>query len=594
MSFEAGFTIAVVALAILAIVREVYSPDVLLFGALVLFMATGIIEPELALASFGNPAVATVGALFVVAAGMRATGALEGAERAVLGGPSSRSLSEAALLRRALARLTTSTAAMSAFISNTPIVAMAVPAVSGWADRNRLSPSKFLIPLSYASILGGVCTLIGTSTNLVSDGLLRAHDLPGLGFFELTALGVPCAVVGILYLIRVSPARLADRVPIRTVGEDVRRYVVEMKLSDPSPLIGRTIEEAGLRHLPGLFLFRVERATGIISPVGPEVRLLAGDRLTFAGVVETIVDLRNFKGLTPTAADRPAEAARWELHEAVVSPGSPLVGSSIRDENFRGRYNAAVIAVHRHGERIEGRIGDIVLRPGDTLLLEAASGFTKAYRNSSDFYLVSRVGDSQRPQYDLAFRAVAILLAMVLLAAFDVAPIAVAALGAGIAMVAFGCLDLGEARRSVDWSVLLTIGSALGIAAALEASGAAGVLARGVVATGSALGAPGVLAATLLGTMLLTELVSNTAAAAIMFPVALSAAGALAVDPRPLVVAVTVAASFSLSTPIGYQTNLIVYGPGGYRFTDFARVGMPLQLILAAVCLVLIPILWPF
>lgn len=586
MTLAAGFTLVVVALMITAIAREILSPDVLLFGALVVLLIAGVIDVDVGLAGFGNPAVATVAALFVVAAGLRATGALEVAARKVLGGTRS--------LRGALARLTVSTAAFSAFVSNTPIVAMAVPTVNSWAQRNRISPSKFLIPVSYASILGGMCTLIGTSTNLVSDGLLRDYGLAGFGFFELAAVGVPCAVVGIAYLVLVSPALLSDRVAIQTVGEEVRKYLAEMVLSDPSPLIGKTIEEAGLRHLPGLFLVRIERSTEVISPVGPGVRLFPGDILTFAGIVETIKDLRAYPGLTVTSAGRPAAArADWRLHEAVVSPGSPLVGSGVRDADFRARYNAAVIAVHRHGEQIRGRIGDIVLRPGDTLLIEAAPGFTRAYSNSTDFYLVSQVRESAPPRRDLAWRAIMVLAGVVFVAAVGVLNIAVAALAGAIGMVLMGCVSLGEARRSVDWSVLLIIGSALGVAAAMESSGAADILALAVVGTASSFGAVGTLAGLFVAAMILTEVVSNTAAVAIMFPVAINGALTLGVDPRPFVVAVTIAASLSLSTPIGYQTNLIVYGPGGYRFSDFSKVGFPLQAVLAVLCVTLIPLIWP-
>jgi di/tricarboxylate transporter len=557
----------------------------MLFAALVVLMAAGVVTPERALAAFGNPAVATIGALFVVAAGMRSTGVLESASRTILGHGSG--------LTGALFRLTTSTATLSAFIANTPIVAMGVPTVTSWAERNRVSPSRLLIPLSYASILGGVCTLIGTSTNLVTHGLLLEAGMQGLGFFELAAIGVPCTMLGILYLVRVAPRLLSDRVPIRTVGDDVRHYLAEMRLSDPSPLVGKTIVEAGLRHLPGLFLVRVERPTGTISPVGPEVRLLSGDLLTFAGVVESIVDLRKYDGLTPTGSERSHEAKGWELHEAVVSPGSPLVGSNIRDASFRGRYNAAVIAVHRHGARIDGRIGDIVLRAGDTLLIEAAAAFSRTFRDSSDFYLVSRVGDSTAPRRDRALAAVLTMTAMVVLAALEVLPIVVSALGAAMAMVLFRCLRLGEAKRAIDWSVLITIGSALGIATALETSGAAAIVGEGVAGAGASFGGIGVLAAAIVAAMLLTALVSNTAAAAIMFPVAVSAAASLGLDPRPFVVGITVAASFSFLTPIGYQTNLIVYGPGGYRFTDFMKVGLPLQILLAIACVALIPLLWP-
>jgi di/tricarboxylate transporter len=400
--------------------------------------------------------------------------------------------------------------------------------------------------------------------------------------------------VGIAYLVLVSPALLSDRVAIQTVGEEVRKYLAEMVLSDPSPLIGKTIEEAGLRHLPGLFLVRIERSTEVISPVGPGVRLFPGDILTFAGIVETIKDLRAYPGLTVTSAGRPAAArADWRLHEAVVSPGSPLVGSGVRDADFRARYNAAVIAVHRHGEQIRGRIGDIVLRPGDTLLIEAAPGFTRAYSNSTDFYLVSQVRESAPPRRDLAWRAIMVLAGVVFVAAVGVLNIAVAALAGAIGMVLMGCVSLGEARRSVDWSVLLIIGSALGVAAAMESSGAADILALAVVGTASSFGAVGTLAGLFVAAMILTEVVSNTAAVAIMFPVAINGALTLGVDPRPFVVAVTIAASLSLSTPIGYQTNLIVYGPGGYRFSDFSKVGFPLQAVLAVLCVTLIPLIWP-
>ncbi|MFQ5889938.1 MAG: SLC13 family permease [Gemmatimonadota bacterium] len=584
MTFDAGFTLVVVAITILAIAREVFSPDVLLFGALVVLMAAGILDPERALDGFSNPAVATVGALFIVAAGLRATGALEDVAHRILG--------RGTRLRGTIARLATGTVTLSAFVNNTPIVAMGIPAVTNWAKRHRVSPSRLLIPLSYASILGGVCTLIGTSTNLVSDGLLRAHGLAGLGFFELTAVGIPCALVGILYLTFFAPTMLEDRIPVGEHREGLRRYVVEMELGEPSPLIGRTIEEAGLRHLPGLFLVRIERRTGILSPVAPAERLFPGDRLTFAGVVETIVDLRSFRGLTPAASERPPEADTWELHEAVVSAGSPLVGASIRHANFRARYNAAVIAVHRHGERVDTRLGDIVLRPGDTLLLEAAPGFTRAYRDSTDFYLVSRVSRSAPPKRDLMLRSGLVLLGVVVLAVLGV-PVVIAALGGGIATILLRCLSLGEARRTVDWSVLLMIGSALGIAAAMESTGAAALIGDGIVNAGAAFGPIGILAAVFIATMVLTELVSNTATAALMFPIALAAAATQGLDPRPFIIAITAAASLSLSTPLGYQTNLMVYGPGGYRFLDFTRVGLPLQLVLGVIAVAVIQLAWP-
>ena len=359
MTLAAGFTLLVLGVTVFFIARDTVSPDVVLGAALVVLMGAGVIEVEAAFSGFSNPALATIAALFIVAAGLRATGALEVVSERLFRGVET--------LTPALTRITIATAAVSAFVNNTPVVAMAMPAVGSWSRRTRISPSRLLIPASYASMLGGVCTIIGTSTNLVSDGLLKSHGLEGLGFFELAQIGLPAAVIGLVYLVLVSPRLLTERVPVRDLDGDLRRYTAEFEIVEPSVLTGKTVEQAGLRRLPGLFLVRIERETGSIAPVGPEVRLFPEDRLTFAGVLETIVDLRRFRGLEPVAEEsRHDRPAGMELHEAVVSPGSPLVGTSVRDANFRGRYNSAVIAVHRHGERIDSRIGDIVLRPGDT------------------------------------------------------------------------------------------------------------------------------------------------------------------------------------------------------------------------------------
>jgi di/tricarboxylate transporter len=344
MTLAAGFTLLVVGVTVFFIARDTVSPDVVLGAALVVLMIGGVVDVQAAFSGFSNPALATIAALFIVAAGLRATGGLEVVSEQLFRGVRT--------LTPALARITFATATVSAFVNNTPVVAMAMPAVGSWSRRTRISPSKLLIPASYASMLGGVCTIIGTSTNLVSDGLLKSHGLAGLGFFELAQIGLPAAGIGLLYLIFVSPRLLTDRVPVRDLDGDLRRYTAEFEIVEPSVLTGKTVEQAGLRRLPGLFLVRIERETGTIAPVGPEVRLFPEDRLTFAGVLETIVDLRRFRGLEPVAEEsRHDRPGGMELHEAVVSPGSPLVGTSVRDANFRGRYNSAVIAVRSPSRR---------------------------------------------------------------------------------------------------------------------------------------------------------------------------------------------------------------------------------------------------
>ena len=331
----------------------------------------------------------------------------------------------------------------------------------------------------------------------------------------------------------------------------------------------------------------------MISPVGPGEYLRAHDRLTFAGVVETIVDLQQFRGLVPEVHDRPPEADdRWVLHEAVVSAGSPLIGLSIREANFRGRYSAAVVAVHRHGERIVTKLGDIRLRPGDTLLLEAAAGFSRSFRDSTDFYLGSELDESAPPRHHRAGWALAILAGVVGLAAFGALPLVVAALAGAVGVVAVGCLSPGQARRAIDVSVLIVIAASFGLASALEESGAARVIADTFVSVSEPWGPVALLAGVYLVTLVLTELVTNNAAAALMFPIALVAASAVEADPRPFAIAVAIAASLSLATPLGYQTNLMVYGPGGYRFSDFLRMGVPLQLLLGVLAVALIAFLW--
>jgi di/tricarboxylate transporter len=595
MSADAAITLAVVLITVIALVREMYTPDLAMLGALTVLTLLGVISVEEALVGFANPALFAIAALFVVAAGLRATGALETVGGLLFGRGRS--------LRRVLLRLTSVTAAMSAFLNNTAIVAMGTPSLVTWSRRHGFSPSKLLIPLSFAALLGGICTLIGTATNLVADGLLRAHGMTGLAFFELAPIGIACAVLGVVYLTLLGPRLIPERIGTERRTEEAREYTVELSLYAPSSLIGKSVEAAGLRHLPGLFLVRIERDISVesrfdrtlMSPVTPDVVLQAGDRLTFAGSVDTIRDLRRFRGLQPTPGERvePGENGGWRLHEAVVSHGSPLVGSSIREASFRARYGAAVIAVHRHGERIEGRIGDIDLRPGDALLLEAAPGFERAFSSSPDFYLVSSVEDSDSPRFEHGLRALVILAAVVIASVLNLVPLALAAVAGAIAMVLSRCISVGEARQAVNWGVVVMIAASLGIGTALETSGAAQQVAEQIISIGQQFGALGILAAVYVVALVLTQLIMNAATAALMFPIAVSAAASQGLDPRPFVIAVTVAASLSLATPISHQTNLMVYGPGGYKFSDFARVGMPLQVMLGVISVALIPMLWP-
>jgi di/tricarboxylate transporter len=454
-----------------------------------------------------------------------------------------------------------------------------------------------MIPLSYAAILGGVCSLIGTSTNLVVAGLVLAQtDLPALRMFDITWVGLPCAVAGSFFLLLFGPRLLPTRGSPVAQLSDPREYTAEMIVPEGSPLVGKSIEAAGLRHLPGSYLVEIERQGISVMAVGPEEILQTNDRLIFTGIVESIRDLQNLRGLTPATnqvfkLDSPRY--RRQLFEAVVSNTCPLTGKSIRDGRFRNRYNAVVLAVARNGERLRGKIGDIVLRPGDTLLIEAHSTFAQQQRDSRDFFLVSAIEDSRPRRHEHSRVALLILAAMVVAAATGFLDMLVAAVVASGLMVLTRCCSLAEARNSVEWSVLILIGAALGLGRAMETSGAAALLAESVLQLAGSdpyLTLVGVYVAT----WLLTEILTNNAAVALMFPIAIAAAQELGVNAMPFVIVLMIAGSSSFVTPIGYQTNFMVYGPGGYRFSDYTRIGTPLGLVVGTTALLLTPLVWPF
>jgi di/tricarboxylate transporter len=474
---------------------------------------------------------------------------------------------------------------------------MMTPGVMDWSRRRGFAASKLLIPLSYASILGSTTTIIGTSTNLTVAALILDAGLAEMSFFELFPVGLPICLIGLLYLVFAAPRLLPERVtPSDAIGERRREYTATMIVQPESPLVSRTVEEAELRNLPGLFLVEIDREGRVITPVGPDEIIEANDRLVFAGVVSSIVDVQRIRGLVP-ADDREEPAVTGGDHrivEAVVSASSPLVDQSIRESGFRTAYDSAVIAVHRNGERVPGKIGSIVLRPGDTLLLQTARGFMRAHRNSPDFCLVSEIQDAQPPRHERAWLASAVLVAMVLVGALGILPLPIVAFLAAGLLVVTRCLTGPQARRSVDWSILIVIGAGLGMATAMEKTGAAEVVAR-LLASGSGDGHPVIgLAVIYLVTLALAEVLHHNAAVAIMFPIAVATAGQLGVDSRGFIMAVAMAAACAFASPVTYQTHLIVYGPGGYRFTDFVKVGLPLDLICAAAALLVIPWVWPF
>ncbi len=584
MTTDGWVTIGVVAAMVAAMVASLAGPDLVLVAGLTVLLATGVLEPAEAFQGFANPAVVTIGALFVVAAGVQQTGALDYVARRVLGTP--RNIAGAQL------RVMVPVGALSAFLNNTPVVAMFVPLLQRWSRQTGISVSMLLMPLSYAAILGGTCTLIGTSTNLVVSGLAHTVD-PNLqlGMFDVTWLGLPALVLGTIYVVVASRWLLRDRTGVDTSHEASREYLIRMRVEKGSPVGGETIEASGLRRLPGLFLSGIERKGELLPAVGPQTHLREGDILRFTGAVETAVDLRRLR-LVPEAdqVDKLEGQRRWV--EAVVAAQSALVGSSVRDTRFRTLYNAAIIAVHRHGTHVVGRIGDIELEPGDVLLLETHPTFARKHRGDPAFALVSEVEGSTPPKHEKAGVAFVVLVAMVAVNAAGAVPLVTASLAAAGCMLLLRCLDGAEARAALDIRVLITVGSALGVGHAMAESGAAEVVAGQVVALVEPYGRTALLVTLYALTAALAGTVYTATSAALMFPIAASVAEAQGIALLPMTLMIMVAASTAFSTPVGYAANLMVYGPGGYRYTDFLRLGLPLQLI---VCTTSITILqWLF
>jgi di/tricarboxylate transporter len=589
MSFEAWFTLLVVAFSIAMLVSNRFSPEVVLVGALGTLLLCGVLDTGEALSGFANPGLATVAVLYVVVAGLVDTGAVQAFGSKLLGKPRT--------VVGAQSRLMFPVMMFSAFLNNTPVVAMLVPVVSEWARRCQFSVSKLMLPLSYAAIFGGCCTLIGTSTNLIIHGLvLENTELGPMGFFEIGALGLPVALVGFLFLITSQRWLLPERIPPLHQAESVREYTIEFMVSGDSPLLNKSIESAGLRHLPGVFLAEIWRNDSAIVAVSPTELLLAGDRLVFVGAIDSVVELVRQRGLTPAPDaifDLATPRSDRQLVEVVLAATGPLVGHTIRDAQFRSHYDAVVIAVARNGERMAGKIGDIVLHGGDTLLLEARPTFVQLQHNNRDFLLVHPLQGAAVPRHDRAWLSVAVLVIMVLLATLGWLPMLEAALLAGGLMLLTQCTSTASARASIDWSMLIVIGASLGLGTALQVSGAAQAIA------GSGLQLVGehpwlALLMIYFLTSLMTEVVTNNAAAVLMFPIAESAAEVMGVSLWPFIVVLMLAASASFATPIGYQTNMMVYGPGGYRFSDYLYIGLPLNIVVGLMTVGLAPLIWPF
>ena len=605
---DAWITIGVVLGLVGALMGDWGRPDLVMLSGLSALLVTGVVTPEQAFAGFSNSAVLTVGALYIVAGGVQHTDALSRLDRVLF--------ADTARLPPLLARFMTPTALLSGLLNNTPIVAMLTPRLQEWADEQNIPASKLMIPLSYAAITGGMMTLVGTSTNLIVAGLMEAEGYEPLHLFSVTWVGVPAALAVIAYFAlgghRLLPNRGTSAPAVET-ELDENMFEVTVTEQASRRLSGQTVAEAGLRDLGDAYLTHVRR-DGQVLQATPRLTLEPGDVLTFNGRLaarERLLRRPGLKRTLPGEDDRQDDPVRYEtlpLYEAVIAESSDLVGATLGEANFREEYQGVVLGIQRENEPVTGPVGTTELRAGDLLIVEAPSDFERRWSSGSrdEFYWVAPRdgraphGSDDADETDAADEdrtaraplALALTGSMVLAAAVGLAPIVTAAFVAALLMILTGCVTAAEAQRALNVQVLVVIAAALGIGKALETTGLAQRVANGVIGATEGFGPVAALAALYLTTNLLTELITNNAAAVLMLPISMATASTLGAPPTAFGLIVAIAASASFLTPIGYQTNLMVMAPGGYRFRDYARVGWPVTLLVMTISVTIISVLW--
>lgn len=565
---------------------EWFKPTVSFFIAILVFIFGGILTPTEALQGFANEQLAVIVLLLIISDIFKKSSIVNVLFHQLFGKSKNVGSFKFGMM--------TVVASFSAFFNNTPLVAMMMPYTNSWAVKNKVAPSKLLIPLSYAAILGGCVTLVGTSTNLIVNGLAIDAGFDPLSIFDFTAVGLPMLVIGIVYLVLFGSKLLPNTLKTSEGEEsDKREFFVEAYVKAGSKLIGQSVEKSGFRALKGLYLVEVIRTETSFSPVAPNFILYEEDALIFAGETAALDDFKEGNlGLTLPKIVSRLDADKTSTNEIVVSYNSSLIGKEVKKTDFRARYDAAIVAIHRNGERLAGKIGEMELRAGDVLLVFSGSNFLSRAKNNRAFYILSHIEETEDINVKKVSLVFAALVTSVILSAVSSASLLLGLACVLLLGIFLKIMPLNEIRKGLDFDLIILIAFGLAFGKAMSNSGASGYLAEGFLLLQNYLSPTLFLMLIFLITNILAAYITNKAAVAILFPISVAVAMQLGLNPIPFILIVSFGAAANFITPIGYQTNLMVYGSGGYNFRDFMRIGWPLTLIYMIVSSVILAVVY--